>query len=118
MNSVEVTSCNHSQGWPMVRVAMSQTTESEKPKHRMPHNIISASSSQSSARHFRCCCRCKTSLSAIAIVQLSRSDKFLVVPANAGTHNHRRLLWKESWRPYHPLEGPRSMGPGVRRDDQ
>ena len=37
----------------MVRVTMSNITDSEKPKHSTPHRIISPSSSQSSHRHFR-----------------------------------------------------------------
>src|ERR1700747_913547 len=46
---------------------MSAVTDSEKPKQSTPHSTISASSRQSNARHFRWRCRCKTSLSAIAI---------------------------------------------------
>jgi hypothetical protein len=41
----------------------------------------------------------------------------LVVPAKAGTHNHRlRLLGKQATTTSH-IDGPRSMGPGLRRDD-
>src|SRR6516225_7901763 len=67
MNSVDVASCSHSQGWPIVRVRMLAVTDSEKPKQSTPHSTISASSRRSSARHFRWRCRCSTSLSAIAI---------------------------------------------------
>src|SRR6478672_3014582 len=88
MNSVDVTSCSHSQGWPMVRVTMSAVTDSEKPKHSTPHRIMSASSSQSSQRHFRWRWRCNTSLSAMAIATL-------VVPAKAGTHYPERELLRE-----------------------
>src|SRR5215471_21386310 len=72
MNRVEVTSCNHSQGWPMVRVTMSAVTDSEKPKHNTPHNSIKTSSSRSNARHFKWRCRCNTSLSAIGILRTLR----------------------------------------------
>ena len=37
----------------MVRVTMSNITDSEKPKHSTPQRIIRTSSSLSSARHFR-----------------------------------------------------------------
>jgi hypothetical protein len=39
-----------------------------------------------------------------------------VVPANAGTHNHRLLLLQKATTPV-PNERPRRMGPCVRRDD-
>jgi hypothetical protein len=39
-----------------------------------------------------------------------------VVPAKAGTHNHRRWFCEGVFRST-PQEGLRSMGPGVRRDD-
>src|ERR1700730_4388526 len=67
MNRVEVTSCSHSQGWPMVRVTMSAVTDNEKPKQSRPHSTIKPSSSLSNTGHFRCPCRCSTSLSAMAI---------------------------------------------------
>ena len=53
MNSVEVTSCSHNHGLPMVRVTMSAVTESENPKHNAPQTIIRIISSLSNARHFR-----------------------------------------------------------------
>ena len=37
----------------MVRVTISAVTESENPKHSMPHTIIRISSSLSNDRHFR-----------------------------------------------------------------
>ena len=37
----------------MVRVTMSNITDSEKPKHNSPHSIIRISSSLSNDRHFR-----------------------------------------------------------------
>src|SRR2546429_4553964 len=40
-----------------------------------------------------------------------------VVPANAGTHNHRRL-WLREVSASVPKERSRGMGPGVRRDDE
>src|SRR6266581_5515501 len=40
-----------------------------------------------------------------------------VVPANAGTHNHRPPLFFRRRLPSCRKETPRSMGPGVRRDD-
>ena len=67
MKKVEVTSCSHSQGAPMVRVTMSQTTEVQKAISVAPHSIISRDSSQSSARHFSLRCRCSTSERSSAI---------------------------------------------------
>src|SRR4051812_22413701 len=64
MNSVEGTSCSHSQGRPSVRVTMSAHTVSEKPNSTSPQTIIRTISSGSSARHFRWRCRPSTSLSA------------------------------------------------------
>ena len=40
-----------------------------------------------------------------------------VVPANAGTHNHR-CLWQKVAQATAQFEGPRSMGRCVRRDDE
>ena len=37
----------------MVRVTMSNITDTEKPKHSTPQSIIRISSSRSNARHFR-----------------------------------------------------------------
>src|SRR4029079_8102468 len=67
MKNVDVTSWSQSRGWPIVRVRMSNITDSEKPKHRIPQTIIRINSSLYSERHFRWCCRCKTNLSAIVI---------------------------------------------------
>ncbi len=44
-------------------------------------------------------------------------NHFLVVPANAGIHNHRELLSSEGVCQSLQRRLPRSMGPGVRRDD-
>src|SRR5437660_986718 len=60
MKKVDVTSCSHSQGWPMVRVTMSNITEVEKPSRVSPQRTISTDSSPSSARHFRWRWRCRT----------------------------------------------------------
>ena len=67
MKKVEVTSCSHSHGAPMVRVTMSQTTEVLKQINVAPHSIISTDSSQSSARHFSRRCFCSTSERSSAI---------------------------------------------------
>src|SRR6516225_10612941 len=67
MNSVEVTSCSQSQGWPIVRVTMSKMTVVQKANSSAPHKAIKASSRPSKARHFKCDCRRATSLSAIAM---------------------------------------------------
>src|SRR4051812_21032643 len=53
MKKVMVTSCSHSHGWRSVRVTTSQMTVTVNPEMAMPHSTISASSSGSSARHFR-----------------------------------------------------------------
>src|ERR1700684_4409127 len=39
-----------------------------------------------------------------------------VVPAKAGTHNHRRLLYSDLWH-RHSTERPQRMGSCFRRDD-
>src|SRR3569832_2846215 len=56
MKKVMVTSCSQSHGRPMVRVTTSHTTVSVKPVLATPHSTISARSSGSSQRHFRCRC--------------------------------------------------------------
>src|SRR6516225_6553592 len=58
----------------MVRVTISAVTDIEKPKQRTPHSTIRINSSLSSVRHFRWRCRCKTSLSAIAILSPRRGS--------------------------------------------
>ena len=40
-----------------------------------------------------------------------------VVPAKAGTHNHRYQLFKKADAMMQKQLAPRSMGPGFRRDD-
>src|SRR5439155_26830542 len=41
------------------------------------------------------------------------STKSIVVPAKAGTHNHRS--WSlQKWLPYRPIDRPRRVGPGAR----
>src|SRR5436190_10637227 len=65
MKNVWVTSCSHSQGWPIVRVTISKTTVVENPNSSSPQTIIRTSSRPSSARHFRWRCRSSTSLSAM-----------------------------------------------------
>src|SRR5262245_34986516 len=62
MKKVIVASWSQSQGRPMVRVTMSHITSTENPVMAMPHRIIKTCSSQSSARHFRCRCSCRTRL--------------------------------------------------------
>ena len=47
----------------------------------------------------------------------ARTHHTLVVPANAGTHNHRRLLGEDAVNHCAELAGPRRMGPRVRGDD-
>src|SRR5262249_55371201 len=63
MKKVMVASCTHSHGRPIAGVRMSPSTSRQKPLIAMPHRIISRFSSQSSARHFRWRCSCKTSRS-------------------------------------------------------
>src|SRR2546421_13108394 len=46
---------------------MSRETEREKPNTASPQTIIRIISSESKARHFKCCCRRSTSLSAMLI---------------------------------------------------
>src|SRR5471030_831164 len=61
MKKVEVTSCSHSHGAPIVRVTMSQTTEVQKQIRVAPQPIINKASSQSSAGHLSWRGRCRTS---------------------------------------------------------
>src|SRR4051812_10648248 len=61
MKKVMVTSCSHSHGWRSVRVTTTQMTVAVNPVMAMPHRTISASSSGSSARHFRWRLVCWTS---------------------------------------------------------
>src|SRR5215813_9692802 len=65
----------------MVRVTMSQVTDSEKPKHSTPQTIISTSSSLSNDCHFRWRCRCSTNLSLMAIVIPGDGGKSTGLPA-------------------------------------
>src|SRR5450432_1380505 len=77
MKKVWVTSWSQSQGWPIVRVTMSNTTVLEKAKSRTPHNTISASSSLSKARHFKWRWRFNTNLSTICTPLLDGADQVL-----------------------------------------
>jgi hypothetical protein len=47
-----------------------------------------------------------------------RHNKFGVVPANAGTHNHRPLLLRKVSTHTTQIEKPRRMGPRLRGDDR
>jgi len=47
----------------------------------------------------------------------TRAAPSAVVPANAGTHNHRTSLWRKVSANV-PQDKSRGMGPGVRRDDE
>jgi hypothetical protein len=47
---------------------------------------------------------------------ISTIPLIIVVPANAGTHNHQRSWWQKVL-PRCPNEIARRMDPGVRRDD-
>src|SRR5215471_14990186 len=62
MKKVDVTSCNHSQGAPIVRVTMSKVTVVEKPSRHSPQSTIKIVSRTSKQRHFKWRCRCSTSL--------------------------------------------------------
>src|SRR5215470_2101105 len=62
MKKVDVTSCNHSQGAPRVRVTMSKVTVEEKPSRHSPQRTIKLVSRTSKQRHFKWRCRCSTSL--------------------------------------------------------
>src|SRR6185437_9108050 len=84
MKKVEVTSCSHSQGWPISRVTMSQTTDRLKAARVKPHSIISSASSQSSDFHLSWRCRCSTRERSSAMaalpgsaVLLDRADELL-----------------------------------------
>src|SRR6516165_7927677 len=61
MKKVDVTSCNHSQGAPRVRVTMSKVTVVEKPSRHSPQRTIKLVSRTSKQRHFKWRCRCSTS---------------------------------------------------------
>src|SRR5579864_8148967 len=67
MKKVCVTSCSQSQGWPIVRVTISNITVVEKANSSTPQMIMRIISSTSSARHFRCRWRGSTSFSAMRI---------------------------------------------------
>jgi hypothetical protein len=47
-----------------------------------------------------------------------RGDISAVVPANAGTHNHRCLWLRAGDRDCASIRSTEFMGPGVRRDDK
>src|SRR6516225_4547466 len=72
MKKVDVTSCNHSHGAPMVRVTMSNVTVVEKPSRHSPHRIIKIVSRTSKQRHFKWRCRCSTSLLVMFWPRLAR----------------------------------------------
>src|SRR5216683_2699883 len=93
MKKVEVTSCSHSHGAPMVRVTMSQTTEVQKPISVAPHSTISSDSSQSSAGHFNLRCRCRTSERSSAITLLRRPARMALL------HRADQLLDLRGMRP-------------------
>src|SRR5436190_16846531 len=84
MKKVEVTSCSHSHGRPISRVTTSQTTARLKQASVRPHSIIRSDSSQSSAGHFSCRWRCRTS---------DRSSDILPTPMPAALfHRADQLL--------------------------
>src|SRR5262245_30021673 len=56
-----VTCCSQSHGCPIVRVTTSENTETVNPIRHVPQSTISAASTGSSAAHFRCRWRRRTS---------------------------------------------------------
>jgi hypothetical protein len=53
----------------------------------------------------------------MGILSFRRSNIHGVVPANAGTHNHRRSLLRKVEAAIFAIERPRRMGPRFRGDD-
>src|SRR5476649_2637079 len=75
MKKVEVTSCSHSQGWPIVRVTTSQNTEVTKPARQRPPRIMVIRSSTSKQGHFKWRCACRTILCGSLTAAPSRRQK-------------------------------------------
>ncbi len=75
----------------MVRVTMSNITDSEKPKHNSPQMIIRTSSSLSKRPPFQVMLPLQHQFVGDGHRLIPRRPNTLVVPAKAGTHNPRCL---------------------------
>jgi hypothetical protein len=84
----------------------------------IPHALCFRAKDSSKARTHRAAGRCRV-FEVVKLVEFRSGScvTFIVVPANAGTHNHRTLCCAKVVEQRLLKQPPRGMGPCVRRDD-
>jgi len=83
-----------------------------------PRPLFFGAKDSSKARTHRAAGRCRV-FGVVKLVEFRSGScvTFIVVPANAGTHNHRTLCCAKVVEQRLLKQPPRGMGPCVRRDD-